>query len=72
MIPNLSGGIPVKAPGTSKFRPATLFFVGPNLFGLLQAGLLPDFGLMSRYSNMDYTGLYPFFLKVKERPFISS
>ena len=32
-----SGGIPVKAPGTSKFRPATAFFVGSNLFDLMHA-----------------------------------
>ncbi len=29
-----SGGIPVKAPGTSKFRPTIPFFVGPNLLVL--------------------------------------
>jgi hypothetical protein len=40
-----SGGITVKAPGTGKFRPATAFFAGSNLFDLMLTGQSPGFVL---------------------------
>jgi hypothetical protein len=40
-----SGGIPVKVPGTCKFRPTIAVFVGSNLFDLMQTEPLLNIGM---------------------------